>query len=165
MIFAYVIGMLSSIVTNLDQAKRQLQNTKQKKAINMIFSVKSIPSSPTSELLLRVRRNHHHFLLISDVFDERRIVDLFPPHMQTVSTGTCPSMHASLFTFILNSGKKYMGAVVYYSQKSKTRLVTLAAKLSTLLNLCTPELHFIVKGSVKCAVHNASKWPRTRFLK
>ena len=83
MIFAYVIGILVSIVTNLDQAKRQLQAEKSYLS-DFLCEIHSI--SPTSELLLRVRRNHHHFLLISGVFDERRIVDLFPPHMQTVST-------------------------------------------------------------------------------
>jgi len=76
MIFAYVIGILVGIVTNLDAAKRHVQA---EKSYLDDFLAEIHDISATSELLLRVRRNHHHVLTVSGVFDEQRIIDIIPP--------------------------------------------------------------------------------------
>mmetsp|Transcript_23544 Transcript_23544/g.72699 ORF Transcript_23544/g.72699 Transcript_23544/m.72699 type:complete len:260 (-) Transcript_23544:219-998(-) len=82
MIFAYVIGILVGIVTNLDPAKRHLQA---EKSYLDDFLAEIHDISPASELLLRVRRNHHHVLTTSGVFDEQRIIEVTPPHLRTPS--------------------------------------------------------------------------------
>ncbi|EGB01778.1 hypothetical protein AURANDRAFT_69505, partial [Aureococcus anophagefferens] len=82
MIFAYVIGILVGIVTNLDPAER---HRKAEKGYLADFLAEIRDISPTSELLLRVRRNHSHCLSIRGVFDEHSIVDLLPPHIRNPS--------------------------------------------------------------------------------
>lgn len=144
MIFAYVIGILVGIVTNLDAAKRHLQAGKSY-LDDFLAEIRDI--STTSELLLRVRRNHHHFLTVSGVFDEQRIIDVIPPYVRSSSIIYVHRSVLPYLPFFSAIERQYMGAVALaliclkpasYSNGQIVNSARIGAR----------ELQFIVKGSV-----------------
>ena len=144
MIFAYVIGILVGIVTNLDPAERH-RNAEKSYLADFLAEIHDV--SPTSELLLRVRRNHSHCITINGVFDERSIVDLLPPHIRSPSIIYVHRAILPYLPFLSIIEGRHMGAIAIIL----TRLKPASYSCGQIINsarITARELQFVVRGSV-----------------
>jgi len=160
MIFAYVIGILVGIVTNLDPAERHRKADKSYLA-DFLFEIRDI--SPASELLLRVRRNHSHCLTINGVFDERSVLELLPPHIRTPAVIYVYRAALPYLPFLSAVERLHTGAITLIL----TRLRPASYSNGQIINsarITARELQFVVRGSVgvlytKSANQGSDKFP------
>jgi len=155
MIFAYVIGILVGIVTNLDPAKRHLQA---EKSYLDDFLAEIHDISPASELLLRVRRNHHHVLTTSGIFDEQRIIEVTPPHLRTPSVIYVHRTVLPYLPFFAVIERQYMGAVALTLTRLKPANYS-AGQIINSARIRARELQFIVKGFVSVLYTHTGQRP------
>ena len=144
MIFAYAIGILVGIVTNLDPAERHRKAEKSYLA-DFLAEIREI--SPTSELLLRVRRNHGHCLSMNGVFDEQGIIERLPPHVRTPSVIYVYRATLPYLPFFSAIERKHMGAIAIILVRLKSASYS-NGQIVNSGRITARELHFVVKGSI-----------------
>jgi len=160
MIFAYVIGILVGIVTNLDPADR---HRKADKSYLTDFLAEIRDISPASELLLRVRRNHSHCLTIDGVFAEGNILELLPPHIRTPAVIYVYRAALPYLPFFSIIERQHMGAIALILTRLKPASYS-SGQIINSARITARELQFVVKGSVgvlytKTANKGADKSP------
>ena len=160
MIFAYVIGILVGIVTNLDPAERH-RNAEKSYLADFLAEIHDV--SPTSELLLRVRRNHSHCITINGVFDERSIVDLLPPHIRSPSIIYVHRAILPYLPFLSIIEGRHMGAIAIIL----TRLKPASYSCGQIINsarITARELQFVVRGSVTVIYTKSTNKSASKFF-
>tara|TARA_B100000482_G_C12612119_1_gene299484 strand:- start:109 stop:1221 length:1113 start_codon:yes stop_codon:yes gene_type:complete len=159
MIFAYVIGILVGIVTNLDPAER---HRKAEKGYLADFLAEIRDISPTSELLLRVRRNHSHCLSIRGVFDEHSIVDLLPPHIRNPSVIYVHRSVLPYLPFFSAIERLHMGAIAILLTRLKPASYS-GGQIINSARIAARELQFVIKGSVTVLYTKSSHTGAKRY--
>mmetsp|Transcript_349 Transcript_349/g.1218 ORF Transcript_349/g.1218 Transcript_349/m.1218 type:complete len:546 (-) Transcript_349:98-1735(-) len=142
MIFAYVIGILVAIVTNLNPAESR-RCSEMAYVGDFLRSFETIPA----DVALQVKRAHRRAIDFQGVFDEASVLSQLPPHVRSQCVLFVRRAEIPFLRCLVAAECRYLGTLALVVPKLQPYTFARAQVINS-GRVNARELHFLLKGKV-----------------